>query len=124
MVCLLWIFAIQHRYFEEVYAALKDNRKNCLQMQLGLNIDEFQILRCYGHYTNATITEEMKHPKLLPLKAHFTSIVIVEIHEHLVHAGISHTLGQIYQEYWIPHGQAVSTTRTSKTASTCGCHTP
>ena len=92
MVCLLWIFAIQHRYFEEVYAALKDKRKNCLQMQLCLNIDEFQILRCYGHYTNVTITEVMKYPKLLPRKAHITSLVIVEIHEHLVHARISHML--------------------------------
>ena len=44
LVCLLWIFAIQHRYFEEVYAALKDKGKNCLQMQLGLNTDEFQII--------------------------------------------------------------------------------
>ena len=46
----------------------------------------------------------MKYPKLLPHKAHFTSLVIVEIHEHLVHAGISHTLGQIRQKHWIPHG--------------------
>ena len=106
LVCLLWIFSIQHRYFEEVYAALQDKRKNCLQLQLGLNIDEFQILRCYGCYTNAAITEEMKYPKLLPHKAHFTSLVIVEIHECLVHAGIFHTLGQICQEYWIPHGRA------------------
>ena len=90
MVCLLWIFAIQHRYFEEVYAALKDKRKNCLQMQLRLNIDEFQILRCYGCYTNAAITEEMKYSQLLPRKAHFRSLVIVEIHEHLVYVGISH----------------------------------
>ena len=70
LVCLLWIYVIQHRYFEEVYAALKDKRKDSLQMQLGLNIDEFQILRCYEHYTNVTITREMKYPKLLPRKAH------------------------------------------------------
>ena len=67
-----------------------DKRKNCLQMQLRLNIDEFQILRCYGRYTNAAITEEMKYPKLLPRKAHFTSLVIVKIHERFVHAVISH----------------------------------
>ena len=30
----------------------------------------------------------------------------MEIHERLDHAGISHTLGQNHQEYWIPHGQA------------------
>ena len=93
MVYLLWIFAIQHRYFEEVYAALKDKRKNCSQMQLGLNVDKFQILRCYGHYTNAAITEEIKYPKLPSHKAHCTSLVIVEIHECFVHVGISHALG-------------------------------
>ena len=75
-------------------------------MQLGLNTDEFQILRCYGYYANAAITEELKYPKLLPHKAHFTSLVIVEIHKRLVHAEISHTLGQIRQDYWIPHGRA------------------
>ena len=60
LICLLWIFVIQHKYFEEVYSALQYKKRNCLQMQLGLKVDEFQILRCYRCYANAVITDEMK----------------------------------------------------------------
>ena len=101
LICLLWIFVIQHKYFEEVYSALQYKKRNCLQMQLGLKVDEFQILRCYGRCANAVITDEMKYPKLLPRGTHFTKLVIMEVHLRLVHAGVSHTLGQIRQQYWL-----------------------
>ena len=71
-------------------------------MQLGLKVDEFQILRCYGRYVKAVITDQMKYPKLLPLRIHFTKLVIMEVHLRLVHAGVSHTLGEVRQQYWIP----------------------
>ena len=100
------VVTVQHKHFQEVYLALNDKRKCCLQMQLGLKVDEFQILRCHGRYANAAITEEMKCPKLLPRRTYFISLIIKEVHERLVHAGISHTLSQIRQEYWIPQGQA------------------
>ena len=104
---LWWIFAIQHKYFEEVYSAFRIKEKIAyIQIQLGLKVDEFQILRCYGCYANAPITEEMKYPKLLRCKTYFTGLVIMEVHLHLVHAGVSHSLGQICQEYWIPQGRA------------------
>ena len=48
----------------------------------------------------------MKYPKLLPCGTHFTKLVIMEVHLHLVHAGVSHTLGQICQQYWILQGRA------------------
>ena len=106
LICLLWIFVTQHKYFEEVYSAIQYKKRNCLQMQLGLKPDEFQILRCYRRYANAVITDEMKYPKLLPRGIHFTKLVIMEVHLRLVHAGVSHTLGQIRQQYWIPQGRA------------------
>ena len=31
-ICLLWIFVIQNKYFEEVYSALQYKKRNCLQM--------------------------------------------------------------------------------------------
>ena len=75
-------------------------KQKILYKDNGLKADDFQILRCYGRYANAAITEEMKYPKLLP-QIHFTSL-IMEVHQR----GISHTLGQICQEYWIPQGRA------------------
>ena len=48
----------------------------------------------------------MKCPKLLPRKDFFTEFVILKTHGRLIHAGISHTLSQLRQEYWIPQGRA------------------
>ena len=35
-----------------------------------------------------------------------TLFVVQEVHNCLVHSGISHTLSQICQEFWIPQGRA------------------
>ena len=107
LLSLLWILFIQHRQYSDVYVAIQDNRKHCLQMQLGLRISEYGILRCYGRYQHSELAEEMKCPKLLPRYEHFTYLVIQEVHMRLIHAGVSHTLSQVRQEYWIPQGRAV-----------------
>ena len=106
LVSLLWIYTIQCYHYRDVFIALKNNKRNCLQKQLGFQEDEFGILRCHGRYANADISEETKFPKLLPRRNYFTQLLILEVHGRLVHAGISHTLSQLHQEYWIPQGRA------------------
>ena len=101
LLAVLWVYNIQHHYYKDRFLALKKNKRHCLQKQLGLG-----ILRCHGCYANAYISEDMKCPKLLPRKDFFTELVILETHGHLIHAGISHTLSQLRQEYWIPQGRA------------------
>ena len=106
LLSLLWVSYVQHRRYRDVFAAIENNKKHCLQMQLGLKSDQFNILYCHGRYSHAELTEEMKYPKLLPRHEHFTYLVIQEVHQRLIHAGVSHTLSQIRQEYWIPQGRA------------------
>ena len=101
---LLWIRFIQQR--EEVFTALKENKKHSLIHQLGLKKDEYGVLRCYGRYTNADTSIEAKNPKLLPRKNCFTDLVIMEVHGRLIHAGVSHTLSYLRQEFWLPKGRA------------------
>jgi len=96
---------IQHRQYAEVFSAIKNKTKHCLVMQLDLNIDEHEIIRCYGRYLYADMAKEAKYPKLLPRHEHFTYLVIQEVHNRLVHSGISNTLSQIHQEFWIPQGE-------------------
>ena len=62
-------------------------------------------MRCYRKYLNAEIDESSKFPKLLPRHEHFTQLLIKEVHERLIHAGVAHTLVQIREEYWIPKGR-------------------
>ena len=103
---LLWIRFIQQHCYEEVFTALKENKKHSLIHQLGLKKDEYGILRCYGRYTNADTSIEAKNPKLLPRKNCFTDLVIMEVHGRLIHAGVSHTLSYLRQEFWLPKGRA------------------
>ena len=105
MAALLWVYSIQHCRFNDVFIALNKNRRHCLIQQLGLKVDELGILRCYGRFLNVEVSEDAKHPKLLPRHMRFTYLLIVEVHERLMHAGIAHTLAQIREEYWIPQGR-------------------
>ena len=73
--------------------------------QLGLGVDEFGILRCYGRFQIADISESAKYPKLLPRHEHFTKLLIQYMHERLIHTGTSHTLASLRQEYWIVKGR-------------------
>ena len=102
---LWWVSVIQQKAFAEVFSAISKRQKNGLQKQLGLRADEFDVLRCHGRFLNADMSEDAKYPKLLPRQEHFTKLLIQEVHENLVHAGVSHTLSCLRQEYWIPHGR-------------------
>ena len=103
---MLWVSSVQYKRFGNVYTAIEKRKKHCVKMQLGLEIDDCGILRCHGRYLNSNLPEEMKYPKLLPRREHFLQVVIQEVHRHLIHAGVSHTLSQIGQEYWVVQGRA------------------
>jgi len=102
---LLWVYVVQHRTFADVFRALITKQKNGLQKQLGLELDKYGILRCHGRFLNAELSEDTKYPKLIPRHEYFTRLVIREVHERLIHAGISHTLASLRQEYWLPKGR-------------------
>ena len=111
----LWIYCIQQCKFKDVFIDVQMNRKYCLKRQLGLKIDDMRILRCHGRYLNAMMSESAKCPKLLPRHKHFTHMLINEVHVHIIHAGMTHTLAQIREEYWIPQGR----TKVRKILSQC-----
>ena len=37
---LLWLYVIQHRKYHEVLNDIEKHRKNCIQQQLGVKIDD------------------------------------------------------------------------------------
>ena len=74
--------------------------------QLGVKADSNNILRCHGRLSNADVSYDAKYPKLLPRDDHYTFLVVMDCHERIMHAGVSHTLSQVRYSYWIPHGRA------------------
>jgi len=55
---------------------------------------------------NADLPLNAIYPILLPKKSHLSTLVIKEYHQKLFHSGVSHSLGQLRNEYWIPQGRA------------------
>jgi len=73
---------------------------------LNLVIDDQGILRCKGRYQNSELSQGAKYPKLLPPKEYYTRLNIEEVHRRMFHSGVSQTLAEIRQEYWILKGRA------------------
>ena len=102
-----WIKHQQAEYFPEVHKILERGSvsKNRLIKDLGLYIDEAQIIRCGGRIRNADLPYESKHPVLLPKMGHLTKLIIKEAHQITLHGGLGDTLAQVRKSYWIPKGR-------------------
>ena len=74
--------------------------------QLGIQLHEDGLLRCHGRMVHAELPPDAVYPILLPKRSHFTSLLIKKYHQKLFHSGVSHTLAQLRNEYWIPQGRA------------------
>ena len=48
------------------------------------------------------IPDDAIYPILLPKRSYFTSLLIKEYHQKPFHSGVSHTLAQLRNKYWIP----------------------
>ena len=54
------------------------------------------LLRVGGHLSCADdLSEETKHPVILPRKCHVTNLIIQQLHERLAHVGRGHTLAKL-----------------------------
>ena len=47
------------------------------------------------------ISDETKHPVILPRASHVTKLVIREVHESLGHEGRDHTFWKLRQKFWV-----------------------
>ena len=70
-------------------------------------IDSRGVLRVGGRLKNAPISEEAKHPCILPSNHPVTKIIVS--HEHVTngHIGPEHTLSNLRTSYWIVSGRTV-----------------
>ena len=88
---LVWDLYIQRKCYSGEIQAIQQGKRTNLGEQLNLQLDHQDILRCYGRYKNANLDDEVKYPKLLPQKEHYTTLVIEDLHSKLFHAGVTHT---------------------------------
>ena len=104
---ILWIKFIQKANFPEAFNTTSGTvNKNDQKNQLGIQLHDDGLLRCHGRMVHAEIPDDAIYSILLPKKNYFTSLLIKEYHQKLFHSGVSHTLAQLRNEYWIPQGRA------------------
>ena len=101
---------VQSRAFPEEYMALSSNndkfdwrinrlRKLCPELRQGLIV-------VGGRLQLASMSEDRKHPIILPKSHAITEAIIRHVHKNEGHAGVNQTLVTLRNNYWVLHGGA------------------
>ena len=91
------VYVVQQRRFADVFCAITKKQRNRLRKQLSLTPNDFGILICHGRFLNAEMSEDVKHPKLLPWHEYINRLIIHEVHETLKKP-VLHTLSLVYDD--------------------------
>lgn len=91
---------MQRQEFKQEIKILKSDKipGSCRLVTLNPNLDEEGILRVGDRLKHSVLSEEVKHPILLPASHHFTMLIIIYYHKKLFHAGVQ-TLNAIREEF-------------------------
>lgn len=63
--------------------------------------DDKGILRAQGRIQNCNLSEDTKHPIILPHKSHLTNLIIDDAHKQTLHGGPMLMLNYLRTRYWI-----------------------
>lgn len=91
----------------EIMSLQKGQPIHCKSAILNLDpyLDQYGILRVGGRIKRAAMTENEKHPIILPRKHHFTTLLIRSVHMETFHGGYALTAQKLQQSYWIVNRQ-------------------
>ena len=67
--------------------------------------DEHGILRVTGRLSNAP-AEVCRQPIVLRPDSEVTRLIVMDMHERCLHAGLSHTLNLLKERFWMPRARA------------------
>ena len=104
----LWIKMIQKKNYPDVLQALKEEKSHTLQHQLGLFIDQKGLMRCAGRFPIPDSPLNENFPVLLPRTEIFSKLLVEEVHDHIFHGRVNHTLAELRKVAWIPKEECLS----------------
>ena len=76
------------------------------QKQFGLFQDELGVWRCRGRLSNADLPFATKHPVFLDSQHYLTTLIVRDAHATIKHNGVSETLTELRDKYWIVRGRS------------------
>lgn len=104
-----WIKATQELYFAaelrmlRKHSPLPSHHNFC---RLTAFLDGEGIIRVGGRLKHSALTEEAKHPVIIPRDSRLTTLIIADAHLKTLHGGTQLTLAYTRQQYWIVGGRA------------------
>ncbi|CAH1725014.1 unnamed protein product [Aphis gossypii] len=99
----------QNFYWEDLRKQLENTSASITPnslAQLSPYLDKEELIRVGGRLRFSLLTEEAKHPVLLPKAGHVTQLIIIHYHMSLLHAGPKLVMAMIQRKYWIVSGRA------------------
>ena len=96
----LWLKSVQSSMFE-------DRKYQQWRDQLGLFLDEQDLIRCKGRIEHADLPYTARHPVLLPQTHPFTDLAILDCHHRVGHNGVKETLSELRFRFRIIRGRQV-----------------
>ena len=104
-----WLRRVQQEYYPEEIRKLKAKqpvKKDSKIVQLSPYLDKKSgLIRMRGRIQNSNLTESEKHPIILPHQSHIVRLLIEDVHQKELHAGVNHTLVALRNEFWITNGR-------------------
>ena len=103
--CVQWVQRLS--FASEVNALSKGNQiaRQSKLRKLSPFLDADGLLRVGGRLTHAYMTEDAKHPLILPYKHKLTKLAIADVHENQFHSQTEGTLYELRATFWVIKGR-------------------
>lgn len=103
---------VQQQAFVPELKILQSPHKGCLPSSSPLHcldpIIEAGLICVGGRLNNSTLSQELKHPVILPKDCHITSLILAHYHAQICHQGRSQTLAELRANgFWVVGGSKV-----------------
>jgi hypothetical protein len=105
---VMWVKTVQGEVFTDELSCLKQGKqisKSSSILELNPFLDEEGIMHVRGRLQKSTLPYLQKHPIIMPAKHPFVNLLVWDAHLKVFHGGISETLTEIRERYWIIKGR-------------------
>ena len=95
----------QQHAFPAEFHALRMNRPFPRQSLLANGtpfLDRYSVMRVSGRFSKGPLSDDFKHPTILPNNHRVTHLIILDIHVAKSHGSTEPTLGELRSCYWVP----------------------
>ena len=109
--------SVQQFYYGDIVSKIRDKaegKQPAIIHQLGLYLDDNDLIGCRGRLQYAQLPHNTKFPILIPKESHLSTLIVRATHCIVLHGGVRETLTEFRQSYWIPKGRQLVKTEVRK----------